>query len=456
MSGLFESLSSATSGLTAARLGLDVAGQNLANVNTVGYSRRTLVLADQPPGDALSPGRGVSVVTIQAMRDTFVNTRLRTEVTGGAYDAAVLDGMTEVESAVGLPGESLDADIAAFFDSFATLAQDPTSISARDAVIGQGTSLSAAFRTMTERFMAARRNADASIASAADEINQLAAEVAELNTQIVAGGFDVESLRDRRDVAISRLSELAGVTATTNSEGGVDLAIGSGRPLVVSGSAYAVTTSTSGPLGFTSLSIGGYDITEEVAGGRVGGLLAVRDTLVPGYQTSLDQMAYDFATAVNTAHSAGFDATGAPGGAFFAPLAGVAGAAAAIDVDAALASDGALVAASGTGAIGDNAAARAISALRDARVVNGNSATAAGAWGQIAFRVGSDVRGAQASSDTHDAVTRQLQRLRDQTSGVSVDEEAANLMRFQRSYEASARYFTTIVDTLDTLMNMVR
>jgi flagellar hook-associated protein 1 FlgK len=455
VSGLFESLSSATSALTAARLGLDVTGQNLANVNTVGYSRRTLTLAEQAPTDSLSAGRGVTVVAIQAMRDVFVNARLRTEVTGSAYDEAVLDGLTEVEAAVGKPGQSLDAQLGAFFDAFATLAQDPGSVSAREGVIQQGTQLAAAFHTMNDRFMAARSNADLAIAASAGEINQLAAEVARLNEQISAGGSDVESLRDRRDVAISRLSELAGVTATTNSAGGIDLSIGAGRPLVVGAQSYDVTTSTAGPLGFTSLSIGGYDITPEIAAGRIGGLVSVRDTLVPGYQAQLDQLAYDVSAAVNTAHQAGFDAQGNAGGTFFTPLAGVAAAAGSMAVDDALAADSSLVAASGTGAIGDNAAARAIAALRDQRLVGG-TATAVGAWGQIAFRVGSDVQGAQASSDTHAAVTQQLQRLRDQTSGVSMDEEAANLMRFQRSYEASARYFTTIVDTLDTLMNMVR
>jgi flagellar hook-associated protein 1 FlgK len=78
------------------------------------------------------------------------------------------------------------------------------------------------------------------------------------------------------------------------------------------------------------------------------------------------------------------------------------------------------------------------------------------AWGQIGYHVGADISSAQASGDTHDAVVQQLQRMRAQVSGVSLDEEAANLMKFQRAYEASARYFTTLNDTLDTLMNMVQ
>jgi flagellar hook-associated protein 1 FlgK len=100
--------------------------------------------------------------------------------------------------------------------------------------------------------------------------------------------------------------------------------------------------------------------------------------------------------------------------------------------------------------------ARAIAALRDGRVLNGGTATPVEAWAQFVYRVGGDVASARASSDTREQVVLQLQRLRDSVSGVSLDEEAAHLMRYQRSYEANARYFTTIVDTLDTLMQMVR
>src|SRR5690606_37974208 len=161
---------------------------------------------------------------------------------------------------------------------------------------------------------------------------------------------------------------------------------------------------------------------------------------------------YDIATQINTLHVAGFDATGAAGGDFFTAPGAVAGAAAAFGVSAAVAADPQRVAGSGTGAVGDNQTARAIAALRESRVMDGSTATAADVWASFVYEVGADVRATEVSSGTRDQIVRQLQRLRDQQSGVSLDEEAANLMRFQRTYEASARYFTTIVDTLDTLM----
>jgi flagellar hook-associated protein 1 FlgK len=162
------------------------------------------------------------------------------------------------------------------------------------------------------------------------------------------------------------------------------------------------------------------------------------------------------AIEVNALHATGFDATGAAGGDFFVPPGAAAGAAAALAIDGAVIADSGLVAASGTGSIGDNQIARAIAGLRDTRIVNGGTATPTEAWGQFAYRVGADLRSARTSNAVREQVRLQLEQLRAQVSGVSLDEEAANLMRFQRAYEANARYFTTISDTLDTLINMVR
>lgn len=442
--------------MTAARLGLDVAGQNMANVNTEGYSRRQLQLAEEAPADPLSAGRGVTVVGVQALRDRFVDTRLRNEKQGSAYDDALLSGLTEVEAAIGTPGAGLDAQISAFFNAFSALSNDPTSAPARDNVVVQARQLTQSFHELSVRFETAQRNADTEIAASVGEINQLASQVADLNEQIIAGGSDVETLRDRRDVAVSRLAEIAGVAVTTRADGAVDLAIGNGRPLVIGSSAFAVSAAPTGTNGFTAISTGGFDITSEIKGGQIGGLLHLRDTMVPAYQASLNQLAFDLSSQVNALHQAGFDASGNAGGAFFTPLGSATDAASLISVSAAVDANTQLVAASGSGAIGDNAIARAIAGLRDGRIINGGTSTPTDAWGLIAYRVGSDMSLAKSSSASHTDVVAQLQRLRDQTSGVSMDEEAANLMRFQRSYEANARYFTTIVDTLDVLMGMVR
>jgi len=455
MSGLFASLTSASNALNAQRAGLEVVGQNLANVNTVGYTRRVVDLAELAPADAFSAGRGVEVLQIRSLRDLYIEGRLRREQQGVAYDTAVVQGLSDVEGAIGVPGSSVDGKIDSFFTAFSTLANDVTSAPARDGVVAQGKALAQAFNDLAARLVESQQNADTAIGGAVDQVNQLAAKVAQLNDQIGAGGPGLEALRDERDVALAKLSDLAGVDVIQRADGLVDVTIGQGHALVIGASSFALDASPAAPSGFLRLSSGGADITSQITGGRIGGLLSVRDSVIPGYQANLDQLAFDFAGQVNALHQTGFDATGAPGGNFFAPLAGVAGAAASLSVDPNVAANSALVAASSTGAAGDNGIARAIAALRDAKVMAGGTATAAGAWAQFAYKVGLDVSTAQASMQTRGSIVQQLQHLRDQASGVSMDEEAAHLMQFQRAYEANARYFSTIVQTIDTLMKMV-
>jgi flagellar hook-associated protein 1 FlgK len=186
----------------------------------------------------------------------------------------------------------------------------------------------------------------------------------------------------------------------------------------------------------------------------------VRDADIPSYQNALDQLASDTAQQVNTLHAAGFDLNGAAGVNFFnysTPIVGVAGAAAAIRVNPAIVADNRLIAAAGVAQAGDNGAAKAIAGLRTQRVLNGGTATLTDSWSTLVYQVGSD---SQAASDARDArtdIVREVDALRDQVAGVSLDEEALNMLKFQRAYEANARFFSAVDRMLDTLVNgMVR
>ena len=455
MSGLLDSLSIATTGLTAARTGLDVTGQNIANVNTPGYARRTLALAELPPTDLPGAGSGVTVLQIQALRDLAIEGRIGHEQAGQSHDSALLGGLTEVESAIGTPGSSLDANISALFDAFSQLANDPTSASARDSLVRQGQTLAQGFNALSARIAELGRATDASLKDSVGQLNALTATVADLNGQIAVGGANMQALIDQRSATISTISQLADVSVLQRADGAVDLSLPNGQALVVGANTYAIQTVSGPPSGFSSLTLSDIDITSQLKGGRLGGLLQLRDTALPGYQSGLDHLAYDIATQVNAVHSTGYDGTGTAAGNFFAPPATVAGAAASLAVDPAVVANSQLVAASSTGALGDNGTAQALAGLRDTRVMSGGTQTASEAWSSLVYRVGSDVATASAANATRGSVVRQLQRLRDQTSGVSLDEEAANLMKFQRAYEASARFFTTVNTTLDALMVMV-
>jgi flagellar hook-associated protein 1 FlgK len=434
-------------------MGLDVVGQNLANINTPGYARRTLDLAEVPPVGPTSAGRGVEVVAVRAMRDQLVDARLRREQGDSAYDSAMAEILGTVEAAIGMPGSSLDAQLTAFFGAFTTLSNDPTSAVARDGVVREGQALASAFQGLVGQLKTVQQDADASMRASVEEVNRLGAELADLNVHIASSSFDQEALRDRQGVILGRLGELADVAVLARADGGVDVTLRSGRALVLGEKSYAMDVT---PTGLATVSQDGVDITAELNGGRIGGLRQVRDTIIPGYLNSLDQLAFDLAGAVNAVHNTGFDAAGAPAGNFFATPAGLAGAAEALAVDPALVANSALVAASATGATGDNGIARQLAAMRDTKITAGGTQSAFGAWRSLAYAVGNDVAAARAAQTSHSQIVTQLQALQAQASGVSYDEEAAHLMRYQRAYEANARYFQTINDTLEVLMGMVR
>jgi flagellar hook-associated protein 1 FlgK len=237
----------------------------------------------------------------------------------------------------------------------------------------------------------------------------------------------------------------------------VDISIGNGRPVVVGETTYELRATSAPPAGWTTFSVNGVDVTSEITAGRLGGFLQVRDNNIPDYQTRLDALAFAVATEVNTLHDAGYDQTGAAAGTFFdfstAPV-GSAGAAAALIVRPAVAADARLIAAGATTTAGDNAVARGIAGLREAPVLNGNTSTLSDGWGQLVYRVARDTKVAADERDSRNEIVRQVEALRDAVSGVSLDEEAMHLLKFQRAYEANARFFQTVDETLDMLLSL--
>lgn len=457
MSNLLSNLSMVSRSLAAQQMGLDVVGQNIANVNTPGYTRRQLDLASVAPTDPMSAGGGVMVQGVHSVRDRLLDQRLRVEQPAEGRESAIADGLSVIEAALGKSGQSIDATLTAFFDAFATLAESPTSATARQGVLQEGQALGQAFAGMARRFVSARTDADTQLRSGVEQVNALAERIAGLNESIARAGGATSAtlgLQDELNTAIEDLSKYVEVTATARKDGGMDVAIAGGRALVVGENSYALTIGANAE-GLATVISGGVEVTSQITSGELGGLLDLRDRLIPDYITRLDKMAYATAQQVNAVHAAGVDLDGNPGQLFFTPLATTVGAASALQVDPALAGQPRRVAA-GTVSAGDNQNARALAALRDARVLDGGTATLGEGWAQLTYRVGQDSSSARAEQRNRTAIVNQISALRDSVAGVSLDEEALQMMRFQRAYEANARYFQVIDSALQTLISLVR
>lgn len=448
MSDLFNALSTTARSLDAHRFGLDVVGQNLANVNTPGYTRRSIVLAEVPPLEVRSAGGGAHVLALTAARTPLLDARMYRERPAAFREAAVADHLAVIEAGFGTPGASLDAKLNEFYDAFATLAGEPGSTTARQLVVIQGQALTQTFADVARRLAQSRRDADLEVRALTDEINMLARRVADLNVAIASAPGSAETLHDQQAEALRSLAALVDIDVITY-DGGVNVAVGNGETLVAGENVYALTTVSSPPQGLAQVTSGSDDITAAVTGGRLGGLLFVRDTLVPAYQQRLDELAVKVATDVNALHTAGYDLSGAAGVEFFQTPAATPGAAAGMAMNTAVVADVRLIAAAGIAASGDNQNARAIAALR------GGSPSAADGWATLVNTVGTDRRAALAELGTREDVMQQIDALRAQISGVSVDEEAAMMLRFQRAYEANARFFGVVDRLLDVLLQNV-
>lgn len=452
---LFGLLSTTARALDAQRFGLDVVGNNLANVNTAGYTRRVVDFGAVPPVDRFSAGNGVEVLGVRAQRDRLFNQRLFDELPLAERQSAMVNSLGLAEVSLGGPGTSLDGALADFFDAFAALADTPTLATAREQVVTDAQALASSFRGLSDRLTQSEAAADARVRGELDRLNGLTTRLASLNGAISAApAGEVLQLRDEQIAITAEIAGILGVQVIELADGAFQVATHSGRPLVIGAEAYALTASSAPPSGYATVLSGAVDVTAEMRTGSLGGYLAVRDQLIPTYRAQLDTIAYDVATAVNAVHATGYDLSTTAGGDFFTPLVTVAGAAAALQVSGAIVSDPTRIAAAGIASSGHNGVARQLADLRDAPLSGGR--TPAGAWTGLVYRVGSDVQQAARELESRREIVHQIETLRDSVSGVSIDEEAALMMRFQRAYEANARFFTVIDEVLQTLLALKR
>jgi flagellar hook-associated protein 1 FlgK len=265
-----------------------------------------------------------------------------------------------------------------------------------------------------------------------NDVNSIGVQIAQLNDAIGKAevtGDQPNDLLDQRDVLIDNLSSLGNVTVTPTTLGRVDIAIG-GASLVS---------------GTTAATLAESDMTS-LTSGKLQGLIQLRDVTIPAYQTRLDTIASTIVSATNTQHAAGSDLTGAPGGTFFTGTS-----ASTIALNPAIVSNPALIAASGNGQPGNADNALAMVALRTQNVIGSSSIDTA--YSQLVTQIGSDTQQAQRASATSALLAGSLSDRRESVSGVSLDEEMTNLVRFQRGYQASARAMTAMDDMLDNLIS---
>ena len=441
--------------LHASEFGLALTGQNIANVNTKGYSRQSALFASAALGgiSRLQIGTGVSIVGVQQFRDQFVATRLQTETGISGRLTAQRDALLPIDAAFNESnGNGISASINEFFGAFRSLEANPVSIPLRTDVISKANAMTSAFASTRARLVEIRNDNDAQLRSDVGQLNDLAQQVADLNVRIATAensGGNASELRDQRDLLVQQVAEMTGARAVeTNNM--VTLTLADGHA-IVSGNHVTPIDIQNLPNGLSSLTIAGSPAL--IGDGRLRGLQNAIGIIGDQIQ-SLDDLAASITTRVNAIHSAGTDGYGNAAGNFFQdPVSGPP--AASFSVTAAVKTDPRLISASPLGA--GSASATVAGAI--AELLHDTSSTAGARTGSfssiyssIVADAGKEVRTVEDGLITQQAIMSQAIAQRDASSGVSLDEEAINLLQFQKSYEAAARFLKVADEMTQTIL----
>jgi len=464
MPDMTSGIQTALSALLANSQEIQIIEHNVANVNTPGYHKQEGILATAQPksiyGSAAGQaggqmGQGVTIAAIQRYSNNFLDTRYRT-ATGETNDwNARSQVLTQLEITLNeTSGTGLTAQLDKFWAGWASLANDPTSQSARTTLMDQASALVSAFNSRSQQMSQLRSDQNQAISSQVDLINSAASQVAGLNQEIVritALGQQPNDLLDKRDTLLDSLSGAAGAVSIPQANGSVIVSIG-GHVLVSAGGAIPLNTAPD-PAQPGLLQVMWKDNQAlDAPSGTLKGLFYARDQVIPAQLGALNQLAGQVAVSINAIHRTGTAPNGANTLDFFdsASLA-AGGEAATLKLNPAL-DDASIATASAAGQPGNSDIASQIAALTSAPLMGGTTTLNDFINHQVTS-LATDLQRAQTNSSHNNLIQRTLTTQRYSENGVSLDEEATNLIKFQRAYEAAARLMTTYDSLLNTIIN---
>jgi flagellar hook-associated protein 1 FlgK len=454
----------AKSALFTAQQAISVTGHNIANVNTPGYSRQQVTLSENMPQDG-SPGQigtGVQATSIKRSYDSFVEAQLFSSGSQVGEFTASSNAMAQLEPLFGdANNQGIGAGLNDFFSALQDVTTNPSDLSARTVFLSKATALAGRFNQSAATLTAAQQSIDSQIGQTITDVNRLTSQIAGLNTKIAAAessGQQANDLRDERGVALADLGERIEISSIEDARGQVTVFTGNGQVLVDKERTYQL-------VGVPDLSNNGlldvrYDagagpttsLGPVIQSGRLKGLLDVRDQTIPSLRGSLDTLASELVTQVNQQHRLGFGLDGSTSQDFFAP-AGTTASTIAVSL-----TNVRQIAASSTavGVPGNNANALALAGLRNTDFAPFGNVTFQEYYSTIAGSFGSATQGVQNNLRAQQVLHDQLTSQRASVSGVSMDEELANLLQYQRSFEAASRMIVVADELFQSILSMKR
>jgi flagellar hook-associated protein 1 FlgK len=448
-------LNIAKSALFAQRAALEVIGHNTSNVETDGYVRQRPVLTAIPGAVTGEAGGGTELSDITLLKDGLLSTQIRAETGTMGQERAVRESLLQVEQIfTDVTQGGLGLRIEEMFDAWSDLGLDPTSATCRSQVVERARLAADSISQRWQSLEDLRREIDLRLRDMVDQVNSLAREVAQINLEISATGSisGRNDLETRRDGIIDKLAGLCGAETVEQENQVVDVLIG-GRRIVEHTQVNELEfIPDPGQPGLHLVSLGGAAPPEGLRG-ELAGRLQARDDLIPDYMAHLDTLAETLADEVNALHSTGQDLSGNPGTDFFEydPTRP----ASTIDVRDAIAGDLSLIAAAKTAVVeSDGTNALDINDLRNRRVLSGGTATLSQFAAELISTVGLDAETAQRRLDSRELLVQSLEDAYSNQAGVSLDEEALELIRYQQAYTAASRLMSVALETMDAIFEL--
>jgi flagellar hook-associated protein 1 FlgK len=470
--GMAGTLQTGRSGLAAAQAGIANSGHNIANANTEGFSRQRISqTAEIDRGTGLSrvsPGAGARISSVERVNDRFVEKQIRNANRDLAYaeeKGVILQQVEDVFNEMG--GEGLNRLMSRFFNEFRKLSNEPESEAIRQSVREASLAVVRDLKRLRGQVDQIMAHADARLEGYVREVQGLADEIANLNTTIQTlenSGGASNDLMDQRDLALKKLGSLVDVAMYTDTFGGYIVDIKGFGPLVVTGRAERLSTertdaNESGKhanrMDVFLTNSSSTPITDRLSGGRIGALIEARDKTLSGAASKLDDIAFELARAVNEVHRQGFTSNGGTQVDFFKEPVHRQGAAGVLALsDAVMESPHSIAAAAAPDSPGDNRIALALSNLQGLRMMSEGRSTVDDFYNSIVSEVGVVANQNKTLFNQSKDVAAQLGKIREEISGVSIDEETTKLMQYQHAFDASARVIRVADEMMKTVLSL--
>ncbi|MBN2244035.1 MAG: flagellar hook-associated protein FlgK [Acidobacteria bacterium] len=460
MPSILDGLDNVEQALAAQQFALSITQRNIANAGNPSYTRQEVIFTNDEEAGISS---GIPGVYLQSRRNQYLDGGISRQLQYAKGYEFASEALRQIESAVKPEsGTGLAEAISEFFGSFNRLSSTPEDPVSRQQVLTSAKALTLEFHRVYAGLQRLQASEDTMVPQIVREINALTAEIASLNEKIPAAkasqpGSEL-TLRDERQKLLEELSSIVGIDYFETESGSVTVTTGQGGALVLDNTSYELETAPMVPDPFNGIQLNGSDITAFLNSGKLGGLIQVRDGTIPDCLKTLDDIAATIIERVNQQHALGNDLDGLAGGDFFVPFAQPAPGSnqgAARNIQVALADPRGIAAASAGSGPGNNENAKIMAAIEDEKLFYGASESVLQFFSGFLFTIGSEARSAEDNALTHNGVLGQLMNQRDAEIAVNLDEEAVNIIKFQKAYEASARYANTLITLSDELINLL-